>query len=513
MRATRLPGLALFLLACGAESVAPAAPAEAPENASDRLEEAVEEAESTPEIETAYAIHEWGFIAHHYAHGANDGASELLTSGTAPAPAYAPTVQLPGQLPGHHSNGRSGGKPVIYVHLQGDGNIARFTASLSTSGRFLEEWPHSEGSTPTSLSWDVEARRGSCSARNNYPTAGGLHCLGIADRYCEAAELAHYETEDSACLTVDGKEWNHLFYRAQIAGDVPLRVSKRGDTFTVHNARALPGRLMRIRRGDNASETRVALFDAPVAGESSTLPATLDRPAAVGIAALEAELGALGMSEDEVGAFMIAWQAELFGDTEERQQVEMVGSPPHDLRPKDDVLIYFLPTATLDAMVPLTLSPPPTEVRRAVLVRIDLGEAPPREQGAIRTGNLGTFEALRANGQGGSGPAIDRAIDRAVFRLGQLAVEGGLERGVIQRVIRRHSRQLRDCGEHLPAGMNIDSGFQLVIRAAGTVESANFNDVPAELATCVQSAAEDWAFPVSEHGSTQVVARFLFDFR
>jgi hypothetical protein len=362
MRTTTLTGLAFFLFACGAES-APEPPAT---TEADEPQESQEAAEPTaPEVDTAYAIHEWGFIAHHYA-----DEESLLTSGTAPAAERVP----PTQIPRGHVNSRAVGKPVIYVHLQGEGNIARFHASLSTTGRFLEEWPHSEDSTATSLTWDVEARRGSCSARGNYPVAADSHCSGIADRYCEAAELANYETEDSACLTVDGEEWNHLFYRAQVAGDVPLRLSKSGDAFTVHGSGALPGRLMRIRRADDASGTRVALFDAPAAGESLSIPAAPHQPAAVGIAALEAELSALGLSDAEVEAFMIAWQAELFGDTAERTQVEMLGSPPRDLRPKADALIYFLPTATLDAMVPFTFTPPPTEVRRAVLVRVDLGE-------------------------------------------------------------------------------------------------------------------------------------------
>lgn len=341
--------------------------------------EAQSEPEESPAVDTPYAIHEWGFIAHHYA----DAEGALLTSGSVPAADQTRRVGLPVR----HTSGLSGGKPVIYVHLQGEGDVARFTASLSTAGRFLEEWPHSEGSTSTRLTWDVEAKRGSCSARYRYPRAGDRHCTGIADGYCEAAELAHYETQDSACLTVDDAQWNHLFYRAQIAGDVPMRVTKSGENFAVASSGALPGRLMRIQRADEASDTRVALFDAPSPGESLSLPREPDQPAAIGIAALESELGALGMSPSEIDAFMIAWQAELFGDTAERAQVPLVGLPPYDLRPKADALIYFLPTATLDAMVPLAFTPPPADVRRAVLVRVDLGEA--HEPGTTGLGNLG----------------------------------------------------------------------------------------------------------------------------
>ena len=139
--------LTLFLFGCGSESVAPEpslspSPSPSPSPAT-----------NANETETAYAIHEWGFIAHHFA----DGEGEL-TVGTVHATEHVPRTQ-----PTHHGEG-FGGKPVLYVHLRGEGDLARFTASLSTAGRFVEEWPHSEGSTPTRLTWEVEARRESCSA-------------------------------------------------------------------------------------------------------------------------------------------------------------------------------------------------------------------------------------------------------------------------------------------------------------------------------------------------------------
>ncbi|MFK7999320.1 MAG: AgmX/PglI C-terminal domain-containing protein [Polyangiales bacterium] len=490
MRVTPLTCLLFVIFAgCGVGEDEPSPePATALEEPPEPSREA---APREPEVETAYAIHEWGFIAHHY----DEAEDALISSGAVPAPVYRRPINLD-----PHPTGRGGGKPVIYVHLQGEGNVARFNASLSTAGRFLEEWPHSEGSTPTRLTWDVAARRGSCSADARYPVANDEHCAGIADGYCEAAELAHYETEDSACLTVAGDQWNHLFYRAQIPGDVPLRVSKSGETFTVHNSAQLPGRLMRIHREDDAVNSRVVLFDAPAAGESMVVPAA-DSPAPLGVAALEAELSALGMSADETEAFMIAWEAELFGDTSQRTQVEMIGSPPHDLRPKADSLLYFLPVVTLDAMVPLAFTPPPAEVRRAVLVRIDLGEARVPSHGS--TISAGTIGLGNHSGYGNG------ARNRVVVRMGPVRVEGEFSQEIVRRTIRRRNGELRVCGEeHLSAGSEAEVTLQFTITPEGAVQGITTAGGSAALRACFTSNIEAWTFPYPDMRRLQVSTSF-----
>ena len=493
--------LAFLMVVCGvpacgterAESSSAATPAAEVPQANPAAEEA-------PAPSAAYAIHEWGFIAHHYA----DDESAPLTTSTAPAAEERqPTPQLsPGRIIEH-----AGGKPVLYVHLLGEGEVAHFTASLSTAGRFVEEWPESENSTPTRLSWEVEARRSACSAIGRYPVAGSPHCFGIADAYCEAAELAHYETQDSACLTVASsngasERLNHLFYRAQMPGDLPLRVSKRGDAFSVVNSDALPGRLMRIRRADDASATRVALFDAPSEGESLVLPSSPDQPASVGIAALESELAALGMSEDEVGAFMTAWQAELFGDTAERTRVEMVGSPPMSLQPKADALIYFAPTTTLDAMVSLAFTPPPAEVRRAILVRVDLGE--PSNAAAPAPGHNAvghSRESLATLGSEARAMAPLVSLG-AGLRPGEVVVEGDLPLEVVRRVIRGRVGEFRFCAERSPAPEGETTlDVRVDVQPEGRVRNAVVQNGPRELVACVQGVARRLRFPASESGA------------
>ncbi|MFK7999321.1 MAG: AgmX/PglI C-terminal domain-containing protein [Polyangiales bacterium] len=506
---TTLTCLLLASMACGGEENQGAPADETTET--QEPQQAVEA--NAPEVETAYAIHEWGFIAQHYAAGED----ELLTSRTVPSPEI---VRLLGV--GDRSYG-FGGKPVIYVHLQGESTNVRFRASLSTAGRFVEEWPHSEGSTPTRLSWDVEARRGSCSAAGNYPVAADEHCGGISDHYCEAAELANYETEDSACLTIAGKQWNHLFYRAEVSGAVPLRVSKSDDTFTVHSSAALPGRLMRIQRTDDASGTHVALFDAPAAGESRTLPST-DMPASVGIAALQAELSALGMSEDETNAFMTAWQPELFGDTPERTQVEMVGRPPLALQPKADALIYFLPMATLDAMVPLDFTPPPAEVRRAVLVRIDLGTATPAhglgafdlgesDHGTNGTQGIGLGNLGHIGPSSPANPNYRPPSSMVRVRQRSLDVEGEYSAAVARRIIRRHINEVRLCGDQHLEGAGTEANIELSfdISATGAVRDARVTGGPSALNGCLGAAARRWTFPSPESAAVRVTAPLHFE--
>lgn len=504
---TTLTGFLLVLVACGGEENESAATLPAAQTAPSS-----ETSENT-QLEAAYAIHEWGFIGQHYAAGED----ELLTSRAVPSPEIVRLLGVGDQGFGF------GGKPVIYVHLQGEGAVARFRASLSTAGRFIEEWPHGENSTDSRLTWDVEARRGSCSAVGNYPVAADAHCGGVADHYCEAAELAHYETEDSACLTVAGKEWNHLFYRAEVSGALPLRVSKSDGTFTVHSSAAIPGRLMRIHRTDDASGTHVALFDAPAAGESMTLPST-DEAASVGIAALQAELRALGMSEDEASAFMTAWQPELFGNTPERSRVEMVGRPPLALQPKADALIYFLPMTTLDAMVPLDFTPPPTEVRRAVLMRIDLGTATP----AHTLGNIGLGESDRGEsgtqgiGLGNLGhlghsspPNPNYRPPAWLMRLRQpsLNVDGALPEEVVRRVMRRHFNEARFCGDQHLEGVGTEANIELRfdISATGAVRNASVTGGPGALNGCLGAAVRRWTFPSPASGTVRVTAAMHFE--
>jgi hypothetical protein len=75
----------------------------------------------------------------------------------------------------------------------------------------------------------------------------------------------------------------------------------------------------------------------------------------------------LGMTPPEAAAFLNAWAEELFAG----------GAPEARRRPRPatgtDVLLFWLPSAAVDDITTLAIDPPPAAVRRAFLVRVDLG--------------------------------------------------------------------------------------------------------------------------------------------
>ena len=90
MRATSLSCLFFVALGCGDGAAAEPATEPTPETSESPVSPESHET-SPPEVETAYAIHEWGFIAHQYA----DDENRSLNSGaplwrtTPPAAAVA----------------------------------------------------------------------------------------------------------------------------------------------------------------------------------------------------------------------------------------------------------------------------------------------------------------------------------------------------------------------------------------------------------------------------------------
>ena len=82
-------------------------------------------------------------------------------------------------------------------------------------------------------------------------------------------------------------------------------------------------------------------------------------------------------------------------------------------------------------------------------------------------------------------------------------MEGPLDLDVVRRVIRRHFRVLRECGQ---PGVETDAALLLTIRAAGAVQSVEVNNAPPEMASCLENVAKRWTFPASVTGTTEVVA-------
>lgn len=331
---------ALFLVllqACGGSTPTAATPAE---------DEAVQpapvaEASGPP----SYEVHEWGLID-----VAPGGATEVAAGPGRPAPAM--TVR----------------KPVLYVRLDEGVDTIRFGARVEIpGGSIVEHWPAGQVSGAV-LEWpEIEARV--CAPAAEREPVRDTRMLGRAcdtpDGYCEVDDLPGYVADGSACLRVAGAEATLLFYRGALSSvTLPYRVSRSpSGEVVVEATRALPapvGDLWRVRHMPGAG-TAVARVTPPTSGA-----ATLGEPEVTGAegarARLAADLETLGLTTAEGDAFLRAWTEALFGPSNE-------ATARRAARVTEEVL-YWLPREDADRIAPLTLTPAPRALRRAILVRV-----------------------------------------------------------------------------------------------------------------------------------------------
>jgi len=299
-----------------------------------------------------FDVHEWGVVA------VRNGSFELAAGAGQRANTLPLTVD----------------KPVLYVHSsEASPFTLRVRVNVASTLQIAEHFP------PTSLGpleWTTQVG-GACSG--SYPPVTDT-CPG---GYCEVAELATYETEDAACLDVDGVRAPLLFYRLWAPGsspELPLQVLERGEAWEITNtAIERPiGRLWRVRYAQG--ETHAAAVDLPPLGQRVSVDPP-DGDASAAWTHLLAAASEIGLTAPEVSAFDRAWGRALFGaaggsdgdgvadgvDTltadESLDRISRGG--PRDL----DVLLYWLPDANIDAMAELDIEPAPRNVRRAFLVR------------------------------------------------------------------------------------------------------------------------------------------------
>ena len=299
-------------------------------------------AEAERAMQPQYAVHEWGLVD-----VAPDGSSEIAAGPGRPRPATS-----------DHAPRR---KPVLYVHVVT--GTPTFSVEVSLDhGRVVEHWP-SATATATGIRWDrVVAERTPCPGlvpgTASRDARREVEACGTPDGICEVRELRSYETSDAACLSVGGARGSMLFYR----GDgprppLPLAVARQADgSVQVTRTAAFTGDVVRITRSGGATRIgRVTLSgdSASLAVPAMAVDATAER------ARLVREAMALGLTASEADAFARAWSDELFGPTG--------GAVARD------ALIYWLPPSAVDATARLRFAPPPTEVRRAMMVRVDLG--------------------------------------------------------------------------------------------------------------------------------------------
>lgn len=374
MRSTVL--LATLLTACGGAAETGSTTTAATGTTALAETTTTETAPATPLGATGgFEVHEWALL-------------DVLDGGT---------TELAGG-PGHPPPMTSVRKPVLYVHLpDGTDELAFALDARMTSGSILEHWPASTV-TGGSVHWDAVARRAHCdtvvpSTRGRWATP--------ADGVTELPDLPIYDATDAACLTVGTETAGLLFYRGTLGTPtLPLSVTRGADMNVTVTATSdttgAPGEVLRLSTALSGpwpiGHVVISRAPMPTNGTSVTLPVgtvAVD-PAGEG-AQLAAAMLTLGMTQPEADAFVRAWQEALFGagDPASRREARDDRGPTVPELPQDAV-IYWLPTAAVDSIATLTITPAPSAVRRAFLVRVTLPGvataelATPRETYATR---------------------------------------------------------------------------------------------------------------------------------
>lgn len=361
MTTSRATILATFLLtacACGASST-PVATTTGPDP--------VPPEERTASPSAPYEVHEWGLVRGDVGDTQRFGA-------------IAPAVDF-GML--------TVDKPVLYFHAPAAITLASVRVEARSGGTLIETWPL----TPlgTSASWTNVAidPSGECTP-SPLATASEAPCVGLpSGDTCETPSLAIVRTTDAACVHVGSSTERFLFYRGRAATFTPpLRFERTGayETVRVTNEgdAVIPGMLVRLSSdGFRVRTLAVAAppphqsvdvgadFDAAAHGGSTDDEATDRRGADMPMApatgpgrrALIDAMLALGLTQSEADAFMLAWEPALFGPGRVAIDTLSADGDPADR----ESFVYFLPAAALENVAHLTFDPPPNGgVHRAI---------------------------------------------------------------------------------------------------------------------------------------------------
>jgi hypothetical protein len=449
-RAAVLALLAL-LAGCGSET------AEAP-----RAEPEIAAREPEVQEAPAYEAHEWGLLGY-----------PALGQGPALA-AASPLVESAGYGAGY-AGGGSAYAPVLYAHLAGGARELTFDVSVGVDARtIVETWPQASGA-----GWRrVRAREApseGCGA--SYPTIDQPACQSVRDQYCEAMNAHHYEASDGACLEVGGRSYDHLLYRAEVARDaLPVDVAREDGAFVVRARGGDPIRLVRIRRSFTLGTIEAVAFESPSSG-SIPLPEPQPSDIIETQHQLYAELERAGLSEPERMAFRTAWSDAIVPERSEMrfpiaQRMRLAPA----VRPPRDAVYYWLPRERADAILPLSFTPAPRAVRRALLVRISLDETEP---------------VL---------PPPSREVITTRVEVTRTSARGLVSDDVVLRVVRRNLGQVRFCQQRLGAAVPSELTCHAELTPSGTPSGARctLSVANEDVDECTSEALGRWAFPAPE---------------
>lgn len=314
-----------------------------------------------------FDVHEWGLIDTHM-----DGVAGELAAG----PGLERDVM--GGLADVLRGGAVIGKPILYFHpVAGTADF-----DLQVRVRLGEPWKvaeHFPGGVLSSedkvLSWRARVHSTPCDEARHYPGRDDAAC-DTPDHYCEAAELAEYESGDGACVEVGEGAWPLLFYRGGGVEDdalirLPLRITEAEDG-AIRVERFADGPIIgRLWRVSSQGGRSVTAADWPRVGQPVEIPSPIDRGELEQARNMAPALLEHGLTDAEALAFARAWQAEIFGRSGAPTSGHLGGDQgAHPVQ--TDVLLYWLPLEFIESTAQLEFDPPARSVRRAMLVRVDL---------------------------------------------------------------------------------------------------------------------------------------------
>ncbi len=298
---------------------------------------------------TPYEVHEWALL--------RQAPSDQIEVGT-----FAPRAQTGA---GVDSMPMEVEKPVLYFHADERVEIERVHIETGS----VEQWPTPQ-TTNEWLRLVLDPSIEEC-----VPDVPGFHaaleqlCQGTPPgELCERRDLHRVVTRDATCITGEHGTAPFLFYRSRTSDFAPpFTIERFGDALRLRQRLAghIPGGVVWMHREGSTvlarsfeTSTEAVVLIAP-----PTATTTIDARAWVA-----ATMSDLGMTADEIAAFVQAWDEPLFGASGSSKRMIVAEEVPQAPPMQNDSLLFFLPRADVDRLARVVYEPPPRAVHRAFAV-------------------------------------------------------------------------------------------------------------------------------------------------
>ena len=267
-------------------------------------------------------------------------------------------------------------KPVLYFHLLGEATEAVVNVDVearTSDGTLIEHFPQATNVKAGEVAWkDVKVIKGHCRPLA-YPRRDAPQCDGLDE--CEATELSRYESRDADCLQIEGKPFNHLFYRTKGSPPkLPLKLSMRDQVLRAENVGEVPIPGLLIHLHEHNGETHAVISPPPSPKAELELPSI--KKASVPMSEVKKALHKLirdsGLTEAEAEAFGRAWYNAFFKLSDDERKAPARRAARVVAPSAEDVVLYVLPLNATEEVTTVKVTPVPAKVVRFMLVRVAL---------------------------------------------------------------------------------------------------------------------------------------------